>query len=335
MKKYKQLSPAQRYTIQCLLREGHTQKQVAKAIGKSESTISRELNRNINKRGIHAGVYCSKRAQKRTQERHKSKLKYKRLEEWHLSYMRDTLKKDKWSPEYICERGKLLYGDFVSHETIYKYIWMCKTSNKRMYKKDKELHKHLRHHKRRQKRKNSKQNKGCLANRVSIEKRSRIVNEIGRRGDLEVDLMMGSNHKPGLIVITDRKTIETKLIKISTKKAKVIAAKIIEKLKRERTKIYTLTFDNGLEFAEHQEIAKSLKVKTYFTRPYTSQDKGSVENRIGVIRRFFPKGTDISKVHYNTIKSVERKLNNRPLRKFNYLTPLEKKKSIRKIALIT
>ena len=74
--------------------------------------------------------------------------------------------------------------------------------------------------------------------------------------------MMGSNHKPGLKVITDRKTIETKLIKISTKKAKVIAAKIIKKLKRETTKIYTLTFDNGLEFAEHQEIAKSLKVKT-------------------------------------------------------------------------
>ena len=66
MKKYKQLSPAQRYTIQCLLREGHTQKQVAKAIGKSESTISRELNRNINKRGKHAGVYWGKRAQKRT-----------------------------------------------------------------------------------------------------------------------------------------------------------------------------------------------------------------------------------------------------------------------------
>ena len=71
-----------------------------------------------------------------------------------------------------------------------------------------------------------------------------------------------------------------------------------------------------------------------FTRPYTSQDKGTVENRIGVIRRFFPKGTDMSKVHHSTIKSVERKLNRRPLRKFNYLTPLEKKKAITKVALI-
>jgi len=99
-------------------------------------------------------------------------------------------------------------------------------------------------------------------------------------------------------------------------------------------RIHTLTFDNDLAFADHQSIAKALGVKTYFTRPYTSQDKGTVENRIGVIRRFFPKGTDMRKVHHSTIKSVERKLNNRPMRKFDYLTPLEKKKSIRKVALI-
>ena len=222
----------------------------------------------------------------------------------------------------------------MSHETIYKYIWKCKHSNKRKLKKDKNLHKYLRHHNRRQKRKKSKQNRGCIQNRVSIENRPKIVNERKRKGDYEVDLMMGINHKPGLIVLTDRKTIETKLIKIDTKKAKSIAKKIIRKMKSEK-KIHTLTFDNDLAFAEHQEIARILDVKTYFTRPYTSQDKGTVENRIGVIRRFFPKGTDMRKVHYNTIKSVERKLNNRPVRKFDYLTPLEKKNSIRKIALIT
>ena len=334
MKKYKQLSPEQRYTIECLLLEGYNQKQIAKAIRKSESTISRELNRNVNKRGKHANVYDCKRAQKKTQKRHKEKSKHKRLKEWHLEYIRYKLRNERWSPEYISERGKLEFGDFVSHETIYNYIWDCKHRNKGKLRKDKDLHKFLRHHNRRQKRKKSKQNKGCIQNRTSIEKRPKIVNERKRKGDYEVDLMMGSNHKPGLIVLTDRKTIETKLIKITTKKAKSIAKKIIKKMKAEK-KIHTLTFDNDLAFAEHQEIAKLLNVKTYFTRPYTSQDKGTVENRIGVIRRFFPKGTDMSNVHYNTIKSVERKLNNRPVRKFNYLTPLEKKNSIKKIALIT
>jgi len=335
MKKYKQLSPEQRYTIECLLKESYKRKHIAKAINRSESTICRELKRNINKRGKHAGKYCAKRAQEKADNRHKQKPKHNRLTEYHLKYIREKLKDDKWSPEYISERGKLLHGDFVSHETIYNYIWMCKASNKKKYSNDKDLHKYLRHHKRRQKRKNSKQNKGCIPNRKSIEKRPRIANERRRIGDLEVDLMMGSNHKPGLIVITDRKTIETKLIKITTKKAEVISSKIIEKLRKEDGKLYTLTFDNGLEFADHQKIAKQLNVKTYFTRPYTSQDKGSVENRIGVIRRFFPKGKDMAKVHHSTIKSIERKLNNRPLRKFNYLTPLEKKKSIKKNALIT
>jgi len=334
MKKYKQHSLEQRYTIQCLLTEGYNQKQISDVIGKSPSTISRELNRNVNKRGRHSKIYDSVRAQSKAEKRHKEKHKHIRLQEWHLAYIRQKLKEQRWSPELISKRVKLELGDFVSHETIYNYIWTCKSSNKRVYRKDKDLHKYLRHHKRRQKRKNSKQNKGCIPGRVSIEKRPKVVNERKRRGDLEVDLMMGSNHKPGLIVMTDRNTRETKLIKITTKKAKVIAAKIIERLKGEKNKVHTLTFDNGLEFADHQKIAKLIKVKTYFTRPYTSHDKGTVENRIGVIRRFFPKGTDMSKVHHSTIKSVERKLNNRPLRKFKYLTPLERKKSIRKIALI-
>ena len=91
--------------------------------------------------------------------------------------------------------------------------------------------------------------------------------------------------------------------------------------------IKTITFDNGKEFSKHTEIAKDLNVKTYFTRPYTSQDKGTVENRIGVIRRFFPKKTDLRKVPEQRIKEVEKLLNYRPIRKFNYLNPIEKLKN--------
>ena len=334
MKKYKQLSPEQRYTIERLLSIGYNQVEIAKTINAHKSTICRELKRNVNKRGRYANEYNSIRANEKTKLRHKHKAKNVKLQQWHLDYIGKKLRNEKWSPEYVSERGKLEYGDFVSHETIYTYIWMCKSSNKRIYSQNKDLHKYLRHHKRRHKRKNNKQNKGRIPNRVSIEKRPEIVNQRKRKGDLEVDLMMGKNHKPGLIVITDRKTLETKLIKLTTKKAKVVANKIIAKLIKENSRIHTLTFDNDLAFADHQRIATLLEVKNYFTRPYTSQDKGTVENRIGVIRRFFPKSTDMSKVHHNTIRSIERKLNNRPVRKFNYLTPIEKKNSIRKVALI-
>ncbi len=333
MKKYTQLSPEQRYTIQCLLARGFTQSEIASVIGRHKSTISRELKRNVNKRGMHANIYDAKRAEAKTNVRHKTKRKHCRLEEWHLQYIRTKLRDQRWSPEYISKRGKLEYGDFVSHETIYQYIWMCKSSNRKVYKSDKDLHKYLRHHNRRRKRKHTKQNRGCIPNRISIDQRPQLVESRKRIGDYEVDLMMGANRKPGLIVLTDRKSIVTRLIKIETKNSKVIAKKIIEKMKN--TKVHTLTFDNGLEFAAHEKIASALQVKTYFTRPYTSQDKGSVENRIGQIRRFFPKGMDMSNVHHNTIKSVERKLNNRPVRKFNYLTPLEMMNSIKKVALIT
>lgn len=100
MKNYRQLSPEQRYTIECLLNEGFNQKQIAGIIGRSPSTISRELKRNVNKRGRHAGEYDSNRAQQKTNKRHRDKAKHRRLEDWHLEFIRDKLKEDRWSPEY-------------------------------------------------------------------------------------------------------------------------------------------------------------------------------------------------------------------------------------------
>ena len=201
---------------------------------------------------------------------------------------------------------------------------MCKKSNRAAYAQDKDLHKYLRHNKRYSKRSKRKQNKGQIPNRVPISERPAIVEKRNRIGDLEVDLMMGTKHRPGLIVITDRSSLETDIIKIDSKKANKIADLITGRLKSRKQELKTLTFDNDLAFALHEQIADALRVDTYFTRPYTSQDKGTVENRIGQIRRFFPKGTDMSKVHWSTIKEVERKLNNRPVRKFDYLTPIEK-----------
>lgn len=118
-----------------------------------------------------------------------------------------------------------------------------------------------------------------------------------RIGDVEVDLMIGSNHKSALLVMTDRTTLITMIEKLNSKNADEVYQKMNDRLTNFRASwIKTITFDNGKEFAYHHKIGKGLKVKTYFTRPYTSQDKGTVENRIGVIRRFFPEKTDLRKV---------------------------------------
>ena len=333
MKKYNQLNLGQRYQIECLLGLGYNQTEIAKMLGRDKSTISREISRNTGKRGRGAGEYRAELSQKKSELREKFKPKSKRLTDKMLRYIRKQLKNERWSPEIISQKGMEKYGDFVSPETIYQYIWKCKKSNRREYADDKELYKYLRHSKRYSKRSKTKQNRGKIPNRTPMSERPEIVESRTRIGDLEVDLMMGTKHKPGLIVITDRTTIETDLIKITTKESELIADKIIEKLSA-KTHVKTLTFDNDLAFAKHELIAEVLNVKTYFTRPYTSQDKGTVENRIGVIRRFFPKGTDMTKVHWNTIKSVERKLNNRPVRKFNYLSPKEKKLLLTNVALV-
>jgi len=99
--------------------------------------------------------------------------------------------------------------------------------------------------------------------------------------------------------------------------------------------IKTLTFDNDKAFAKHQRVAQQLEADTYFTRPYTSQDKGTVENRIWVLRRFFPKGTDLRKVSEERIKTVEEYLNFRPIRKFDYLNPIQQSLNHRSVALVT
>jgi len=125
-------------------------------------------------------------------------------------------------------------------------------------------------------------------------------------------------------VMTDRATLVTMLEKLEGKHAEHIYQKMKIRLSNFNSPwIKTITFDNGKEFAYHYKIAEEFNVKTYFTRPYTSQDKGTVENRIGVIRRFFPKKTDLRKISTKRIKEVERLLNYRPIRKFNYNNPIE------------
>ena len=136
--------------------------------------------------------------------------------------------------------------------------------------------------------------------------------------------MMGKDHKSALLVLTDRTTLITMIDKLTGKTSAEVTQKIIERLSRFNSRyIKSITFDNGKEFAGHTEIANKFNLKTYFTTPYTSQEKGTVENRIGVIRRFFPKKTDLRNVSNERIKQVELSINNRPIRKFNYLTPIE------------
>lgn len=332
-KNYTQLSSEQRYQIAALLQKEVTQKEIALIVGVSPSTISRELKRNIPKRGPGALQYNPENAQRKTDIRHKTKPKHIRFDDEQKILARSWLAKEKYSPELISVVGHQLMGDFVSHETIYKWIWHGKKSNRRKDQIDKKLYLHLAHGRRRRKRGLRRDSRGLIPNRVSIEQRPKIIDKRKRLGDIEVDLMMGKNHKGALLVMTDRACIKTQLVLMPSKKSKEIAREIKKRLRPIKKIIKTLTFDNDQAFSKHEDIGKKLGAKTFFTRPYTSQDKGTVENRIGVIRRFFPKGTDLRKIDAERVREVENLINNRPVRKFNYKTPNQV--FSQKIALIT
>lgn len=324
MKHYKQLTLSQRYQISALLETEITITEISKIIGVNKSTVSRELKRNTPSRGRTAGSYIPEHAQHKAIHRHCIKPKPIILTDELKKRIAGLMEYEKWSPELIAKRLAKESETSVSHETIYKWIWTAKHSNHRKHSSYKKLYKHLRHTGRRQKRNNIKDKRGAITGRVGIDERPKVVEQRSRIGDIEVDLMMGSNHKSALLVMTDRATLVTMIEKLSSKNADEVYQKMNDRLTNfDSSWIKTITFDNGKEFAHHRKIAKDVNAKTYFTRPYTSQDKGTVENRIGVIRRFFPKKTDLREVSVKRIKEVEKLLNYRPIRKFNYNNPIE------------
>jgi transposase, IS30 family len=335
MTNYKQLGQEQRYVIAQLLKQGKSQKEIGILLGYHKSTISRELKRNIPKRGRGAKVYNPELAQLKTERRHNEKNKQIKFTEEMRAKIVKHLAVYKLSPELITQQERKKNPDFVSHETIYSWIWNMKHSHKREDACYQLIYKDLKHGRRRRKRGNYRDNRGCIPNRTSIEMRPSIVERRSRIGDVEVDLMLGKNHQPGLLVMTDRTTLKTSLTKISTKASKSIAKAIIRKMKPCKQWLKTLTYDNDLAFAMHNKVNDELKTKSFFTHPYTSQEKGTVENRIGVIRRFFPKQTDFTKVTSYRVKRVENLINQRPVRKFNYQSPNDVFLQKLKVALIS
>jgi len=333
MQKYKQLDLKARHQIKALLQAGHSQTKIAEIIGVHKSTISRELTRNTPTRGRYASEYRPEAAQRKTNQRHCNKRKHCRFTDDLKQDAIRWLEEEKLSPELISGRWSVQGIDGVSHEAIYQWIWRGKRQKDPATR---QLYTHLRHGRRRRKRGNYNDSRGSLTGRVGIEQRPGVVNDRTRLGDLEVDLMVGKAHKSALVVIIDRATLLTRLKKITSRHADRTELAIEQGLARiPKAFIKTVTVDNDKAFANHESLGRTLDADVYFTRPYTSQDKGTVENRIGVVRQFFPKGTDLREVSEQRIRTVERHLNHRPIRKFDYLSPIQQTLKHRAVALIT
>ncbi len=306
------LTEHQRYTISCMLTSGHTRREICIAIGKNKSVLSRELNRNKDER---SGKYNYKSAQRKYDFRQKTKRKHLKFKGQLIDQTECLLRLD-YSPEQVVGSLKKQGLSTVSVERIYQHIWQDK-------KQKGDLHTHLRRKGRRyRKRGNLKDSRGIIKNKVSIEKRPDIVEKRARFGDLEVDLILGENHKQAIVTINDRASGILKMGKVFSKQAREVGDKICELLEDWRPYLKTITSDNAKEFANHFQITQEFNIEFYFAHPYHSWERGSNENLNGLIRQYFPKGSDFSQITDKRIKEVQDILNNRPRKRYKYENPI-------------
>jgi IS30 family transposase len=309
----KHLTLEQRYEISAMYKNGASQKDIAIALGKDKSTISRELKRNCDGRN---GQYRATLAQTKCERRHKEKPKKEHFTAEIKQYV-DVWINEEYSPEQIVGRARLQEFKCVSVERIYQYIWDDK-------KHGGKLHKKLRRKGRKYRNRGaSKDSRGLIKNRVPISERPKIVEERARLGDFEIDTIIGQNHKGAILTINERVSGFVLIEKLKGKDANELALKAIDVLTPFKEWIKTITADNGKEFAYHETISEALNLDFYFATPYHSWERGSNENANGLIRQYFIKGSSFESITNQQVEYVQHKLNNRPRKRLGFLTPNE------------
>jgi IS30 family transposase len=313
-KGYKHLTYEQRCQISALLQSNILQKDIAATLGISTSQVSRELKRNANKNGSYNHSHANCKALKRKRS---SGSNPKKIVDHIANYLHDKLYIG-WSPMQISGRLWRDHKQKISTSAIYAFLANDRRQGGKLYL-------HLRRKGRKKRDYNRKKaSKSLIPNRVDIERRPDIVESKDRIGDWEADTVVGKGHKSGLITLVDRKSKHSLIVRIDNFKAANVANKIIAALQKHNHKVHTITFDNGLEFAAHSKITECFPhVETYFAKPYKSWQRGLNEHTNGLIRQYFPKGTDFTKVSDLEVMIVQNKLNNRPRAELNFKTPEE------------
>lgn len=312
-KDYHHLTRDQRCQIYAHKKSGMTQKEIAEEIGVSQSAISRELKRNAGKRGYR----YQQAHEKAEQKRQSASANAKKMTGSVLPLVVKMVKEDQLSPEQISGRLKLEHKICISHETIYKYIWSDKRNRGNLYKNLR------RSGKKYNKRSGKLAGRGLIPNRVGIENRPGVVDAKNRVGDFEGDTIIGAQHQGAIMSLVERKTKVTLLRLLPGPRAHETAQAMIESLKPVSDFVLTITMDNGKEFAQHGLVAAELDALCFFAQPYHSWERGLNENANGLVRQYFPKGSDFSKLTEQQVLDVEKKLNNRPRKTLGFRTPSE------------
>jgi IS30 family transposase len=283
--------------------------EMAATLGRNRSTIYRELNRNAGGRG-----YRPKQAQRKADERRLACRRESKMSDPKLrKYVTRKLEK-KWSPDQISGRVPKEFPRHpvrrVSHQTIYN--WLAAEAPE------------LRIHLRRGRRRSHPETRGRIPNCVSIEGRPKSVDAKRRYGDWEGDTVVSPGRRSGLVTMVERKSQYLRVRRTTSLKSPPTMrtacrglSDLPERLRR------TMTFDNGKEFAQHRLLTDRLGLCVYFAKPYASWQRGLNENTNGLLRQFFPKGTDFARISRRQVARVESLINERPRKSLGYHTPSE------------
>lgn len=228
-------------------------------------------------------------------------------------YCKNNLLKNQWSPEQISGRLVKDYGIKISFKTIYRYVYASPDKKK--------LASNLRHGNNRYRRKHGtpQRIKNQQRNLPSIHDRENVIEQRTRLYDYEGDTVVGLDKKDRLLTHVDRACGMCDINLILNFNAQKIARITIAKL----TKALTITYDRGVEFASYDMIKTRTKAEVFFADAYSSYQRGSNENLNGLVRQYFPKRYDFKLITKRQVERVERKLNNRPRKRYDYCTPLE------------
>ena len=311
MKTYKHLTPHERDVLVIEINKGHTLNSIAEELGRHRSTLKRELDRNHGPRR-----YRPHKAHERAIKRHHEAHRKERLKSNALRHDVERLLMKGWSPEIISGRlNKKGKHPPISYETIYQWIYRDATYL---------IDYLVRHHKKRfPKHRSRKHKKIHIPQRVPLDARPKYVEDRKQLGHWETDQIVGKGSE-ALQVLIERKSRFTCLHKTPDKKADSsfnVLSKMFACVPGDL--INSITYDNGSENVKHQDLNDKLGIRSFFCAPSHSWEKGSVENRNGIIRRFIPKGTNLSTISDSQIQSIENWINDRPMKCLDFQTPAE------------
>lgn len=321
--KYKHFTVEEREKIQEMLWQKSSIRAIAKTLSRNPSSVARELKRNLPPL---VRRYTPRLAHERALTYRKRRGREERLKNEAIrQYVVSHLKK-RWSPEQIAGRITDI-GEKISHEAIYQFIYHQIYQNGHGYLKPgcEDLRVYLRRRRKRRIRKGMRKSQRIPSFQgISIDLRPDIINKRLRIGDWESDTVESTDKKPGINTCVERKTGYALITKLKNKKNDSTINAITRRMESIPKKArYTITFDNGPENSGWKEIEKLTNMKTYFAHSYSSWERGTNENTNGLIRDYFPKKTDFTKIKEKELLFVERELNNRPRKRLEWKTPLE------------